>query len=79
MFSIISTNKKRTATAPTYITKKAIGKNSKLNKNNTAATLKKEKIKNKTENIGFLVQTTKTDDVRLNAEKIIKRLDLINI
>jgi len=61
------------------MTKKAIGRNSKLNKNNKEATLKKEKIKNNTEKIGFFVQTTKIDDVRLKAEKIIKRLDLRNI
>jgi hypothetical protein len=50
-----------------------------LNSSDKAATLKKEKIKNNTENIGFLVQTTKVADVKQKAEKITKRLDLINI
>ena len=56
-----------------------MGRNSKLNKNNIEATLKKEKIKNSTEKIGFLVQTTKIDEAKLNAENIKKRLDFINI
>jgi len=50
-----------------------------LNKINKAATLKNEKIRNSTENIGFFVQTTKIDEAKLNAENIIKRLDLRNI
>jgi hypothetical protein len=54
-------------------------KNSKLNNNDRAATLKKEKIKNNTEKIGFLVQTTKLADVKQKSEKIIKRLNLTNI
>jgi hypothetical protein len=79
MFNIIRTNKNNTATAPTYIIKKAIGKNSKLNKKSIAETLKNEKIKNRTEKIGFFDQTTNTEDVRLKAEKIVKRLHFINI
>jgi hypothetical protein len=31
--------------------------------------LKKEKIRNNTENIGFFVKTTKIDDVKQNPEK----------
>jgi hypothetical protein len=50
-----------------------------LNKNAIAETLKNEKIKNNTENIGFLVHTTKDAETKLKAEKIIKRLDLIYI
>ena len=61
------------------MTKNAIGKNSKLNKNSNAETLKKEKIKNKTENIGFFVHITKIEDAKLNAENTTKRLDFINI
>jgi hypothetical protein len=50
-----------------------------LNNSDRAATLKKEKIKNNTEKIGFLVQTTKVADVKQKAEKIIKRLNLTSI
>ncbi len=50
-----------------------------MNNSERAATLKKEKIRNNTENIGFLVQTTKIADVRQTAEKIMKRLNLTNI
>jgi uncharacterized protein YcgL (UPF0745 family) len=56
-----------------------MGKNSKLNKNNNAETLKKEKIKNKIEKIGFLVQITKNEEAKQNAENNTKRFDLINI
>ena len=79
MFNIIKTNRNKTATAPTQTTKKAIGKNSKLNKNSKAETLKKENIKKRTENIGFLVQITKIADVKQNAEKIINKLNFKNI
>jgi hypothetical protein len=41
--------------------------------------LKKEKIRNNTENIGFFVKTTKIDDVKQNPEKIAKRLHFKNI
>jgi hypothetical protein len=50
-----------------------------LKRNNNAETLKKVKIKNNTEKIGFFVQTTNIDDTKLKAEKITKRLHLINI
>ena len=43
MFNIIKTKRNKTQTAPTYITKKDTGKNSKLNRNKTQETLKKEK------------------------------------
>ena len=49
MFNIIKTKRNKTPTAPTYMTKKDTGKNSKLNRNKIQETLKKEKIKNKTE------------------------------
>tara|TARA_B100001741_G_C16073920_1_gene378882 strand:+ start:178 stop:318 length:141 start_codon:yes stop_codon:yes gene_type:complete len=41
--------------------------------------LKNEKIKKRTEKIGFLVHITKIEDVILKAEKIVKRLNLTNI
>ena len=79
IFSIIKTKRNKTATAPTYTTKNVIGKNSKLNKNNNAETLKNEKIKKRTEKIGFFVQITKIDEARLKAANNIKRLYFINI
>lgn len=59
---MISTKIKRTAIAPTQITIKETGKNSKLNKNRKPATLTKAKIKNRTEKTGFLVKTTKNEE-----------------
>ena len=53
IFITIKMNKNKTAIAPTYITKKEIGKNSKLNKNRILETLQKHNIKNNIENIGF--------------------------
>jgi len=50
-----------------------MGKNSKRNKNAMALTLKKDNIKNKTENTGFLAHVTKKADDILRAEKIAKR------
>lgn len=55
MFNIIKTKRNKTPTAPTYMTKKDTGKNSKLNRNKIQETLKKEKIKNKTEKIKIFV------------------------
>jgi hypothetical protein len=66
MFNIIKTNKKRTAIAPTYITKNEIGRNSKLNKNNKQETFVKDSIRNNTEKIGFFVVITQIED---NKEK----------
>jgi hypothetical protein len=51
------------------MTKKAIGKNSKLNKNNKHETLVNVKIKNRMENTGFLVKITKRDDKIAKLEK----------
>lgn len=42
--------------------KKDIGKNSKLKRKNKQETFVKDKIKNKTENIGFLEIITKKED-----------------
>ena len=53
-----------------YMTKKDTGKNSKLNRNKIQETLKKEKIKNKTEKIGFREKTTKTEDKMDNVVKM---------
>ena len=47
--SIITTNKNKTATAPTYTTTKIIAKNSAPNKTNNAEAFTKLNIKNKTE------------------------------
>jgi uncharacterized protein YcgL (UPF0745 family) len=44
-----------------------------LNKNNNADTLKSEKIRKRTEKIGFFVQITKIEEAKLKAEKTIKR------
>lgn len=52
------------------MTKKDTGKNSKLNRNKIQETLKKEKIKNKTEKIGFREKTTKTEDKMDNVVKM---------
>jgi uncharacterized FlaG/YvyC family protein len=70
MFNIIKTKRNKTPTAPTYMTKKDTGKNSKLNRNKIQETLKKEKIKNKTEKIGFREKTTKTEDRMDNVVKM---------
>ena len=75
MFNIIKTNTKSTAIAPTQITMKAIGRNSKLKRNKIQETLVKEKIKNKIEKIGFLEETTKIDDNKQKVEKIKNKID----
>ena len=49
MSNIITTNKNKTATAPTYTTRSIIAKNSAPNRINSPAALTKLKIKNKTE------------------------------
>jgi len=49
IFNIITTNKNRTATAPTYTIRRVIAKNSALKIKNIIAALKKVKIKNRTE------------------------------
>jgi hypothetical protein len=68
-FNIISINKNSTAIAPTYMTIKDIGMNSKSNNKSMQATLKKVNTRNKTEKIGFLVYITKIAD---NSEKAVK-------
>lgn len=55
---IITTNKNKTATAPTYIITKITPKNSTLKKNKTAAALQKVKIKKITELIGLVAKAT---------------------
>ena len=56
--SIIITNKKRTATAPTYITKKINGRYSTSKSNKIDDIMQKDRIKNRTEKIGFFEKTT---------------------
>jgi hypothetical protein len=52
------------------MTKKAIGKNSKLNKNSRQETLQKDRIKKSIENTGFFVVITNNEH---NIEKLEKR------
>tara|TARA_B100000886_G_C20253052_1_gene419646 strand:+ start:347 stop:610 length:264 start_codon:yes stop_codon:yes gene_type:complete len=80
MFSIITTNKKRTATAPTYTINNVIARNSALEIKNIIAALKKHKIKYSTEYTGFLETITiKLEKIKI-AEKIEKMENiLINI
>jgi len=54
---------------------KAIGRNSKLKRNNIQETFVKEKIKNKIEKIGFLEETTKIEDNKQKVEKIKNKID----
>jgi len=68
--SIITTNKKRTATAPTYTIINIIAKNSACKITKRPAALKKAKIRNKTEWTGFLDEITIKDESRITAEKI---------
>ena len=77
--SIITTNRKSTATAPTYTIKSIIAKNSAFNIIKIIAELKKQRIKNKTEWIGFfevitsIVEITRIDENKKN-KKFIKFL-----
>ena len=68
--SIITTNKKRTATAPTYTIINIIAKNSACKITKRPAALKKAKIRNKTEWTGFLDEITIKDESSITAEKI---------
>ena len=77
MFSIITTNKKRTATAPTYTINNVIARNSALEIKNIIAALKKHKIKYSTEYTGFLETITiKLEKIKI-AEKI-EKMENIN-
>jgi hypothetical protein len=69
MFNIIKTNKNKTATAPTYTTMNTTGKNSSSNKKSNAETLKNERIRNKTEKMGFLDKTTIKEEIIPNEAK----------
>jgi hypothetical protein len=81
--SIITTNRKSTATAPTYTIKSIIAKNSAFNIIKIIAELKKQRIKNKTEWIGFfeiitsIVEITRIDENKKN-KKFIKFLNKKN-
>ena len=68
--NIITTNKKSTATAPTYTTTKIIAKNSAPNKTNNPDALTKLKIKNKTEWTGLRALITIKADKTATSEKI---------
>lgn len=59
-FNIITTNKNRTAIAPTYIIIKNRAKNSTLNMNKIKQALQKVKIRNKTEWTTLSENITKT-------------------
>ena len=63
IFNIIITNKNKIAIAPTYTIKNKIGKNSIPNINNKIDKLKKDKTKDKTECMGFVVLITVQPDI----------------
>tara|TARA_B100001250_G_scaffold400199_1_gene410471 strand:- start:493 stop:705 length:213 start_codon:yes stop_codon:yes gene_type:complete len=58
MFSIITTNKNRTAIAPTYTIKKISAKKSKFSNRSNPAELQKTRIKKSTEYTGFFARMT---------------------
>jgi hypothetical protein len=58
IFSIITTNKKRTAIAPTYTTKNTIAKKSNPKRIRSPEALQKTSIRNKTECTGFFERIT---------------------
>ena len=66
----MTTNKKRTATAPIYTIRSTIAKNSALENKNKIAELKKTKIKKRTEWIGFLEIITKNEEIIIIIDKI---------
>jgi hypothetical protein len=55
---------------------KEIGRNSNLNKNKIEETLKKAKIKNKIEKIGFFDEITKMEDIKQKVEKMKNNVEL---
>jgi hypothetical protein len=69
-FNIITTNKNKTATAPTYIIISNIAKNSAPNNINNPAELKKAKISQRTECTGWRERVTNTAE---QIETIAKR------
>ena len=68
--SIITTNKKSTAIAPTYTTKKIRAKKSNPKRSKSPALLKKTNIRNKTEYTGFLACITITAETKAKLEKM---------
>jgi hypothetical protein len=74
MSNIITTNRKRTATAPTYTTKKTTAKKSKSNNTKSPAALQKTRIRKRTEYTGFLALITISAESSVNVEKIEKRV-----
>jgi len=69
IFSIITTNKKRTAIAPTYTTKNTIAKKSRPKRIRSPETLQKTSIRNKTECTGFFERITIIPDKIVSVEK----------
>ncbi len=69
-FSIITTKRNNTATAPTYTTINNIAKNSAFKNKNKIAELIKAKIKKRTEYTGFFEETTPKHDNTIIVEKI---------
>ena len=68
--SIITTNKNKTATAPTYTITNIKAKNSAPRIKNIPAELKKQSIRKRTECTGFLDKTTiKADAIIINENK----------
>ena len=63
MFNIITTNKNKTATAPTYTIKSSIAKNSAPIKTKRPVALKNVRIRKKTECTGFLVIITIIEEI----------------
>ena len=64
----MTTNKNKTATAPTYTITSIIAKNSAPSITNKAPELKKASIKNKTEWTGFLDEITITAQLTMTNE-----------
>jgi len=72
ILSIIKTNKKSTASAPTYTTINVTGKNSRFSKNSNDETLQKVKTRNNTEYTGFFEITTNKPEIKERLAKIQK-------
>ena len=68
MFNIITTNKNKTATAPTYTITNVKARNSACKQINKKITLTKTKIINKTECIGLRAVITIRPDVKIKLE-----------
>lgn len=76
-FNIITTNKNKTAIAPTYTIKNKKDRNSAPSSNKILAVLQNTTIKNKTEYTAFDRLTTIQADIKEIIEKIQKRVVLV--